>query len=404
MTYDERATEDMTQRDAKSDGGAAGSARGQTVAAQRSAHIVVDARGRQSSSGRYIDRLIEHLQNIDTENRYTVLLKPGDEWQPRTANFSGVACKYKQFSFNPLDQITFARFLSKLKPDLVHFWMTPQEPYFFNGRRVTTVHDLTMFRFTRAGKLPLPLHWLRMAGYRWLFRSSVKKARHVLVPTQYVRQALVEYEPSVEPKATVTYEASEPPLVVESEQPEKIQEPFILYVGSAFPHKNLETLLQAFEISHSSQPELKLVLAGKREYYYGQLEKLADKSPARDSIIFAGFVSDPELKWLYEHAKAYVFPSLSEGFGLPGLEAMAHHCPVLSSDATCLPEVYQDAAVYFDPTSPEDIAGKIELILNHPTLANELKIKGEKVLERYSWEKMARETLAVYQGVLNDQA
>ena len=155
-----------------------------------SKHIVIDARSRPSSTGRYADRLLQHLQTLDTENTYTVLLRPKDEWQPTAKNFTTAVCPFKQFSFNPLDQIKFARFLKDLRPDLVHFAMTPQEPLFYFGDRVTTTHDLTMLRYTRAGKLPIVLHWVRMAGYRMLFWSAHRKAKRVIVPTQFVADDL----------------------------------------------------------------------------------------------------------------------------------------------------------------------------------------------------------------------
>lgn len=362
-------------------------------------HIVIDARGRQSSSGRYIGRLIEHLQAIDIDNRYTILLKPGDPWQPVASNFKVKPCPYKQFSFNPLDQITFAIFLKRLKPDLVHFWMTPQEPLFYSGKRITTTHDLTMLRFARAGRLPGWLHALRMAGYRYLLRQSLKKADKIIAISKFTEKEIHHYEQNTNLKTVVIYESSEPQLADNAVAIKAVTEPFIMYVGTAFPHKNLEKLVEAFELLHASDPKLRLVLAGKKEHYYQQLEAKTLLSPASSNIIFTGFVKDSELKWLYEHASAYVFPSLSEGFGLPGLEAFAHSCPVISSNATCLPEIYKDAALYFDPNDATDIADKIKAVLEHPTLANELRAKGQELLKQYSWRKMAEETLAVYKSV-----
>ncbi|MBA3758274.1 glycosyltransferase family 4 protein [Candidatus Saccharibacteria bacterium] len=350
-----------------------------------------------------MDRLLEHLQVVDTKNRYTVLVRPNDDWQPTAGNFKTLICDYKQFSFNLLDQLTFARYLKNLEPDLVHFGMTPQEPVFFQGARVTTTHDLTMLWFARAGRLPEWLHKLRMVGYRWLLQASLKKASRVIVPTEFVKQDVSKYEPSTATKITVTLEASEPPLAIDAKRPEIVNlDKFILYVGSAFPHKNLETLIKSFEILHTSQPELKLILAGKRELYYQQIEKLAELSPARANIVFTGFVSDAELKWLYENAQAYVFPSLSEGFGLPGLEAMVHGCPVVSSNATCLPEVYGDAAVYFGPNNSQDMADKIASVLSDEKLRQSLIQKGYVQAKKYSWRRMAEQTLEVYQEVLKE--
>jgi len=330
-----------------------------------------------------------------------VLVKPGDEWVPAAANFTTKACEYRAFSFNPFDQISFAKYLKALKPDLVHFWMTPQEPYFYNGARITTTHDLTMLNFTRAGRLPGWLHRVRMIGYRWLLKASLRKAWRIIVPTNFVKDDVVRYLPQVSGKITVTYEASEPKLAIDAVAPnaENLNK-YILYVGSAFPHKNLPQLMKAFEILHASHSELKLVLVGKIEQYYTELQTKAQKSAAFKNIVFTGFVGDAQLKWLYENAAAYVFPSLSEGFGLPGLEARVHGCPDASSNATCLPEVYGDAAIYFDPNSATDMAAKIQELLDNAELRASLVNAGYAQAAKYSWRRMAEQTLEVYNSVI----
>lgn len=360
-------------------------------------HVVIDARGRQSSTGRYVDRLMGHLQQLDTENRYTVLLEPGDHWEPHAENWSTKKCAYKRFSFNPLDLITFGLFIKKLKPDLVHFSMTPQEPAWPVGPRVTTTHDLTMLRFTRPGKHSRLVHGIRMIGYRFLFWYSHRAAREIIVPTQFVADDLAKLHPFAQNKITVTHEASEPPLGVKAEQPQKVHRPFIMHVGSPFPHKNIERLVEAFTILKENHPKLQLVLPGKKEQYFDKLEALIETHPYRGDIIIPGFVSDEELEWLYRNAEAYVLPSLSEGFGLPGLEAMAHGCPLVSSNATCLPEVYGDAAHYFDPESPDAIAKSIDEVISSEKQRKDLIQKGYIQLKKYSWNKMAAQTLEVYQ-------
>ena len=179
---------------------------------------------------------------------------------------------------------------------------------------------------------------------------------------------------------------------------------FVLHVGSAFPHKNLEGLIKSYEVIRQTNPELNLVLAGKKEYYYKKLEASVGKQHAlKNKVVFTGIVADAELKWLYEHAEDYVFPSLSEGFGLPGLEAMVHGCPVVSSNATCLPEVYGDAAHYFDPENSEDIAAKILEVISDKNLRESLIKKGFKQAAKYSWKKTAEQTLEVYKRVLEKE-
>lgn len=366
-------------------------------------HIVIDARIRRSSTGRYADRLLEHLQNIDHVHRYTVLLQPDDPWQPRAQNFAAAPCSYPQFSFNPLHQFGFARQLRRLRPNLVHFTMTQQPiPYF--GTVVTTTHDLTMFNFVRRGAVALPVHWLKMAGYRFLFWWAHKKSRHIIVPTRTVAKELIKYEPFTKEKVVVTYEASEPPLKDKAVQPQKVSGEFLLYVGTAFPHKNLPKLIEAFDILHAERPHLKLVLAGKRDIHSRELEALARRHPSYKNIIFTGYVSDAELKWLYEHCAAYVFASLSEGFGLPPLEAMAHGAPVVSSNASCMPEVYEAAAHYFNPHRPADMAKHIAEVLDDKKLRRQLIIAGHEQIKKFSWRTTAEETLTVYKATLGETA
>lgn len=366
-------------------------------------HIVIDARGRRTSTGRYVDRLLEHLQKLDADNRYSVLVEPDDPWEPAADNFQSVPCRYGRFSFNFLDQFTFALFLRRLKPDLVHFSMTPQEPMFYAGKRATTTHDMTMFRFVRPGKLPRWLHEIRMVGYRLLFWWSLRAASKILVPSEYVATDVSRKYPFAKDKTIVTHESSEPPLGGKAEHPTGVKEPFIMHVGSPFPHKNIGRLVEAFAILKKQHPDLQLVLVGKREQYFEELERnVQENSPVRDDIVFTGFVSDAALKWLYQNAEAYVLPALSEGFGLPGLEAMVHGLPLASSDATCLPEIYGNAAHYFDPTSPLDMAGRVHEVLVDNNLRKRLIQNGYVRIKKYSWKRMAEQTLDVYQDILGE--
>lgn len=362
-----------------------------------SKHIVIDARIRTASTGKPVQKLLENLQKIDKKNTYTILLSPGDEWRPSSKKWGVVKCRFKQFSFNPINQILFSWQLYRLKPDLVHFTLTGQQPIFYFGRQITFTHDLTMLNFARRGRLPAWLHMLRMYGYKFLLWQSHRKAKTIIVPTEYVALDVKKYHIFVGRKVTVTLEASDPPIKAAAKKPQIDNiDDFILYVGTAFPHKNLRRLIKGFQLVREKNPDLKLVMAGKREQHSKKLEKWATKNDLVDGIIFTGYVEDVELKWLYENAEMYVFPSLSEGFGLPGLEAMAHGCPVISSEATCLPEVYGDAALYFDPLDKEAIAKTISRVLSNEAARKELIKKGHKQVATYSWGKMASQTLEIY--------
>lgn len=368
-----------------------------------SKHIVIDARIRRTSGvGRYCDRLLQHLQTVPSDHRFTILLHPDDPWRPRSENFTVVPCPFPQFSFNPLHDLKFAYLLRSLQPDLVHFTMT-QQPLTYRGKTVTTTHDLTMLRFIRRGKTPSPVFWIKKLGYRLLFYVGNQKASQIIVPTTFVAEDLALLYPFAKDKTTVTYEASEPPLSGKAEQPEGLKKSFIMHVGSPFPHKNIRHLVEAFEELLVKYPNLTLVLAGKKEFYFNELEEWAKQRPSYSSIRFTGFIDDSELKWLYENAEVYVMPSLSEGFGLPGLEAMAHGCPLVSSNATCLPEVFGKAAHYFDPYSLPATTAAIEDVLADPALKKKLAANGRKQVLKYSWQTMAEQTHDVYIAALHNQ-
>ena len=173
-----------------------------------------------------------------------------------------------------------------------------------------------------------------------------------------------------------------------------------MYIGRPTPHKNLERLVQAFRLLQPQYPELKLVLAGKKDTNYRRVEAKVRQQGMENSVVFTDFVSEGQLRWLYENCAAYVFPSLSEGFGLPGLEAMVHGAPVVSSNATCLPEIYGNAAHYFDPLDTQAMADAINEVLNNAALRQELINRGKDQAAKYSWKRMAEQTLAVYEQVL----
>lgn len=361
--------------------------------------IVVDARELRTSSGRYIERLLHYLQKIDSQHEYVVLLTPKDVdgWKPTNKKFSVVPCPQKEFTFS--EQIGMLRLIKKLQPDLVHFGFT-QQPIAYFGKTVTTIHDLTTARFDNPTKNWFVFRFKRMV-YRGVIKVVARKSTAVITPTEFVKQDLAKFARINSRKITVTPESAEPmaekAVVVE----DLVDTKFIMYVGRPNPHKNLNRLVTAFAILKKSHPELKLVLVGKTDMNYRILQRYVKKLGIED-IVFTDFLPDAQVRWLYEHTAGYVFPSLSEGFGLPGLEAMVHGAPVISSNATCLPEVYGEAAIYFDPLDPVDMAKQIGRVITDSSLSRELASKGKKQVSKYSWERTASQTLEVYKTILGE--
>jgi glycosyltransferase involved in cell wall biosynthesis len=161
------------------------------------------------------------------------------------------------------------------------------------------------------------------------------------------------------------------------------------------PYKNIRRLIEAHQKLLQAHPDLQLALPGKKDGNVQAIEQWS-KQQSHKNLHFLGFISDNQLRWLYESTRAYTLASMSEGFGLGGLEAMSYGSPLVSSNATCLPEVYKDGAHYFDPLSVEDMAAKINDVLTDQNLRNQLIAEGKKVTAGYSWKKMAEETLAAY--------
>ncbi len=368
-------------------------------------HILIDARELRTSSGRYVERLLHYLQQVDSAHNYTILLKPNDMagWQATNKNFKKVACPYKEFTFS--EQIKLRKQIENINPDLVHFPFV-QQPVLYRGQTVTTIQDLTTIRFRNPTKQWL-IFTLKREVYKWVNKRVARKSKALITPTAFVKKDIARYAHVSPGKITVTYEAADtipdspaPPKNIQNHNLQKSK--YIMYLGRPLPHKNLWRLVEAHALLRRQYPDLLLVLAGKKDAMYYLIEERARKQGLLDGLIFTDFVSEAELKWLYLHCEVYVFPSLSEGFGLPALEAMQHGAPVASSNATCLPEVYGSAAHYFDPLKIEDIAQKINDILTDASLRKRLIAAGKQQAAKYSWERMAKQTLAVYNKALKD--
>ncbi len=363
--------------------------------------IVIDARELRTSTGRYVERLLHYLQEVDTDptHRYLVLLKPQDleSWQPSNKQFSKIATQAKEFTI--AEQTSLLWQILELQPDLVHFPMV-QQPIFYHGKVVTTMQDLTTLRFTNPSKNPLVFKFKQWV-YRWVNIIAARKSVTLITPSEFVKDDVARALSTNSRKITVTYEAGDSI----GDTPEPIDEfedkRFIMYVGRPSPHKNLERLIEAFAIIKQTHPDLHLVLAGKKDVLYRRHERETSRKGIPD-VHFTDFITDGQLRWLYEHCAAYIFPSLSEGFGLPGLEAMAHGAPVVSSNATCLPEIYGDGAHYFDPTDVEAMAKAIGEVLDKPALRSKLIDAGKKQVKKYSWRRMAEQTLGVYKRALGE--
>jgi len=359
-------------------------------------HIAIDARIINSSTGTYVERLLTYLQEVDTVNQYSVIVPFNDVnyWKPTATNFKVITADFKNYSLS--EQIGFKRFLDKLHPDLVHFCM-PQQPILYKGKHVTTFHDLTLLQTYNSDKNWFVFHTKQQVG-KFVFKSVAKSSQHIITPTKFTKNELVKFAKVSPDKITVTYEAAD--VFIDQLTPYK--HPFnryILYVGQQSDYKNIRSLGDAHQKLLSKYPDLGLILVGKKNASIISNEKYFTDKKYRN-ILFTDFIPNNQRDWLYTNTAAYMFPSLMEGFGLPGLEAMGYGAPIVSSSATCLPEVYGDAALYFDPTNTDDIASAINQVLSDDNLRNNLIKKGHEQIKKYSWKRMAEQTYSVYKDAI----
>lgn len=363
--------------------------------------IAIDARFLQSTTGRYTAKLLEHLQEVDKDNQYVVILATEDykAWHPTAPNFTKTASSAPPYTFR--EQLQLLWQLYKLRADIVHF-NSQNLPLLYLKPYVATIHDLTQINFVadrgHTGLKGVYKYRIKPLVFRMFMWWVSKTARHIITPTAYVKNQIMDRYNLSDARISYTHEAAEPLSASPKPYTEVENMPFLLYVGNAFPHKNLQVLVDAFARIKQSRTELKLVIAGKFDASHQQLREYVDHHEI-PGVHFTGFVEDTELVWLYQNAEAYIFPSLSEGFGLPGLEAMQYRTPLISSNATCLPEVYGDAAHYFDPYDPEDLAGKIEDVLSDGSLRERLREAGQTRVQSFSWRDMAEQTLDIYKNI-----
>ncbi|MBI4040031.1 glycosyltransferase family 4 protein, partial [Candidatus Daviesbacteria bacterium] len=302
------------------------------------------------------------------------------------------------------EQVKLPLVFKKIKPDLVHF---PHfnVPIFYGGSYVVTVHDLIHQRFQmRRSTTRDPLTYkIKQFGYNLAFKAALRKSKKILVPSNFVKNQLMNEWSQSSGKILVTYEGVDEKLLqliqkISAGDAKKIvsslniKTPFIFYVGNAHPHKNVEGLIKAFGGLKRQFPNLSLVLSGHDHYFW---QRIVKEFPAQ-KVIYTGYISDEQMIALYKTAEVFVMPSFEEGFGIPVLEAMAAGCSVVSSDRGSLPEVGGNASLYFDPSSLEDMNTKISQVLSKPQLRKELIDKGKIRYKEFSWERLAKQTLNVY--------
>jgi len=371
--------------------------------------------------GRYTQEIVDNVIAIDAEKLfdYVIFLAPDnfDEFICLSSNVRKELIKSRWYTLAEQFEVPYKWWRAKI--DLMHF---PHfnVPFIKAGAYIVTIHDLILTKFPthRASTLHPIIYWLKDKAYRLIISSAVARAAKIITVSQFTKKDLTEQFKVPENKIEVTYEGvanlakGNDSLFVAKLDNKKtlalydIRGPYLLYVGNAYPHKNLEGLIAAFAQLNVKHPELRLVLVGKEDYFYNRVKEKAkinnlwQKENHNSKVVFTGYVPDIDLETLFQEATIYVFPSLYEGFGLPPLEAMAHGCPVVSSSRASMPEILEQAAVYFNPENKEEMISVIENILNDSSKRQELIALGYEQIKKYNWWECANATSRIYRHIL----
>lgn len=338
--------------------------------------------------GRYARQVLAHCARLHPDLRVTLYAEPGGDLRELEAELPGLGLGGARGAVAPVSRL-------RIDPPEIVWYPWNKTKHFTSARRtVLTIHDLVPFHFRRRG-------WHRAFFQRKIerrFRESAARADLILTDSAYSRQDIIA-QLGVRPEIVEVI-----PLAADDFQPAGgppdraflarrfgITGPYLLYVGADEERKNLTRLRAAFgSLRATTGDAVQLVVCGAR----------VPRRAADPGTLWVGRVSEDELRALYHGAAAFVQPSLLEGFGLPVLEAMGSGVPVVCSNATSLPEVAGDAALYFDPLDVDDIAAQLRRCLTDDALRQELVRRGLAQAARFRWEDTARRTWAAFERAL----
>lgn len=346
--------------------------------------------------GRYIDALVHELVKYDGV-RFVLITESPDQLSdiPESAKVIKQVAPVRHYTLR--EQMVMPGVFGRAKLDLLH---VPHFniPLLYSGKMVVTIHDLLWHqqRGSDVTTLPPLTYALKYQAYRLITAEAAKRASVIFVPAQTVKQTILQYYPKTNPdKIIVTYEGVDPLWFREAKSSQPVGDKILFYTGSLYPHKNLSLVVEALR----ELPEYKLCISSSRTVFVDHFLAQVKAMQMEKRVEYLGRLSDEELREWYGKSVALVQPSISEGFGLTGVEAMAAGLPVLASDIPIFKEVYQDACVYFDPKTPSSLVAGVKSL----EMRDRAKMiaRGQQVAARYTWANTASQTFMAYRQLLD---
>ncbi|QJW88153.1 glycosyltransferase family 4 protein [Spirosoma taeanense] len=354
----------------------------------------------------YVLEVIKAIQQLDKTNEYVVFVKDDEDRNclSETDNVKIVTVPGGNYAL--WEQVNLPRAAKQHGVDLLHC-TSNTAPLFASTPTVVTIHDLIYMEKTAGDKTATMYQRVGNEYRRWIVPQVAKRCRRVLADSEYTRQDILKLFHLPETQVRVSYLGVSPKLAQSLKierlpairQRYNLPERYFFYLGSQDPRKNMRTVLNAFGKFAQTTQGVDLVVSGKPPIFWNELLQQSGNEQLADRCRFIGFVEAEDLSGLYAQAEVYLYPSLSEGFGLPILEAMSCGVPVITSTTTSMPEVGGDVAVLVDPYKPDEITQAMMTLYNDPALRQQKVAQGLRRVEQFSWQRTAREVLATYQEV-----
>ena len=353
----------------------------------------------------YILHLIRHLPAIDTQMRFTVFAgHTRDTLEDASAKLRWRASRWS--TENPWVRILWEQWVQpwdvhRAGIDLLHA-MAFVTPVAATAPVIVTVHDLSFMRF------PERFRRLNRLYLSAMTRLSCKRARRIIAVSQATADEIVSLLGISPERIDVVphgvdhkrFRPIAPKQVMRLAQKNRLPERFVLFLGTLEPRKNLTTLVEAFAQTEALRQGVELVIAGAKGWFYDEVFRCVEALGLTQVVHFPGFVPDDELPLWYNATSVFVYPSIYEGFGMPLLEAMACGTPVVSSDASCIPEVVGDAGILVSPHDTGALANAMDRILADADWHTELSQRGRARAAAFTWNATARSTAACYRRAL----
>ena len=363
--------------------------------------IGIDARlYSQTGVGTYLKNLIHYLDKKELkDDLFYIYLMPDDYNNLLFKNNNIIKRKvnYRWHTFG--EQVGFAIELYKDNLDLMHFTYFSY-PILYRKKFIATVHDLTplLFKTGKASTKNSLLYKVKYFFYKIILKTQIKKATKILTPSKTVRdQLLNKFDQSFKSKIFSIHLGVDNYLLKSKENillKNKINYKFFIYVGNFYPHKNVEKLILAFSMVKTSS---KLLLLGPNDFFKNRLFQLINRLKQEKRILFINSLTTEDLIYFYKNAEALIHPSLSEGFGLPLIEAAYFNRPIIASNIKVFKELLGDNYLSFNPNDIDDIVEKIKSFIEKKPN----KFDYKNIIKKYSFKKMTDETVKIYREVLN---